>query len=458
MKYNLISLILFLLVPSFGQSQPQISFDLIYSGYNLPVDIASPDDTSDRLFIVEKRGMIHVIENGVKLSTPFLDISTSVSTNSERGLLGLAFHPCYSSNGFFYTNHTNNSGNTVISRWNVSTLDPNIAEPDSQKVMITIGQPAANHNAGDLNFNPIDDYLYIAMGDGGSAGDPWCNSQDSTSMLGKVLRIDVDQNLYSTPYYAIPDNNPFLSMSNVPNEIWAFGLRNPWKTSFDRKTGDYWIADVGQRMREEVNYIPSGSGSTWNFGWNKMEGSLCYNLPPEDIITPCLITVPSCNNAAYTEPIFEYNRTNSTGGKSITGGFVYRGCDYPGMYGYYICTDFVSQNSWYMDNNGNATQFSGAPADIATFGEDKHGELFAADLSGNIYRIVDGSIPSVLVLGSADFPLSGVYQALDTITIMDPISIGNNTVIFEAPKVILPNAVQLSSLSSIQLAKKECMN
>lgn len=429
-------------------SQPQVSFELAYSNFSLPVDIATPNDDTDRLFIVEKNGLIYIIEDGVRQNDPFLDIISRSSSNGERGLLGLAFHPDFGSNGHFFINYTNNSGNTVISRWNTMADNPNIADINSEKILITIAQPASNHNAGDLNFSPIDGFLYIPMGDGGSGGDPWCNSQDSTEMLGKILRIDVNQNVNSSPYYGIPADNPFINNPIVPDEIWAFGLRNPWRSSFDRKTGDLWIADVGQKQREEVNLIPANVPGGLNFGWNRMEGKICYDINPDDIIVPCPNTIPICNDDAYTEPIFDYLRSGTTGGFSITGGFVYRGCDYPGLYGYYLATDFISANSWYIDQSGSATLFTGAPEEVSTYGEDKNGELYVASLDGNLYRVVDSSVLNVLVLDDTDFPLSGMYSALDSIIIDSDLEINSSDVIFNTD-VLKVNELSVSNSSDI---------
>ena len=241
------------------QGQPTLEYVQAFTGLSSPVDISNAGDGSNRLFIVERVGVIKIIENGSILATPFLDIDSQVLSGGERGLLGLEFHPDYETNGYFFVNYTNNSGTTTISRFKVSNGNANIADPASEKIMITISQPFPNHNAGDLKFSPIDSLLYIPMGDGGSGGDPGCRSQDSTLLLGKMLRIDVDQNENTSPYYGIPANNPYISFPNVPDEIWAFGLRNPWRFAFDSKTGDMWIADVGQNAIEEVNFTSVAS-------------------------------------------------------------------------------------------------------------------------------------------------------------------------------------------------------
>jgi len=275
MKYFLRYIILLaFLVFSMHKSncQPQIGLEEFASGFTRPVDIAHADDS--RLFVVEQAGYIYVVDElGTVSPAPFLDINTLVrSSGNEQGLLGLVFHPNYATNGFFYVNYTRNDGDTRISRFNVSRTDPNNAVPTSEMVLLTISQLFGNHNGGDLNFGP-DGYLYIGLGDGGSGGDPQNNAQDSSTYLGKMLRIDVDG---GSPY-AIPSGNPFVSYSSTLDEIWAFGLRNPWRFSFDRLTGDLWIADVGQNVLEEINFQPANSGGGENYGWRCYEGNSLFN-------------------------------------------------------------------------------------------------------------------------------------------------------------------------------------
>lgn len=400
----------------FVQGQPTLQFVQIQSGLSSPVDISNAADGSNRIFIVEKAGIIKIIENGNLLATPFLDIDAQVNSSAnERGLLGIEFHPNYETNGFFFVNYTNNSGTTTISRFKVSDSDPNIADVSSQKIMIEINQPFSNHNAGDLHFSPIDNYLYIAMGDGGSGGDPGCRSQDSTLLLGKILRIDVDQNVNTSPFYGIPADNPYISFPNVPDEIWAFGLRNPWKFSFDSKTGDLWIADVGQDVIEEVNFQPFNSTGGENYGWAIMEGLECFDSDP--INNNCPSGLPSCFSSSYTDPIFTYTQNSFDGGYSITGGYVYRGCKYTELYGYYLVTDYVTENTWIVDSNGAATQMIDTPNGVASYGERENGELLIATLSGGIYEVRETTFPEVLTLTAADSPLDGQYQAADSIII-----------------------------------------
>jgi len=276
---------------------------------------------------------------------------------------------------------------TRIARYEVSAGNPNVADASSGVVLVEIIQPFSNHNAGDLNFGH-DGYLYVAMGDGGSGGDPQCYAQNPTSLLGKVMRLDVDQNVSTPPYYGLPPDNPFIGVGGVDERIWATGLRNPWRCSFDRVTGDYWIGDVGQNAWEEVNKQLVTSTGGENYGWKVMEGDHCYDFDPID--TDCPAGTPSCFDASYTDPVFEYDHTFSNGGLSLTGGYVYRGCKYPLLYGYYICADYVSDNVWQVSSSGALEKmFSGIGTSISTFGEDEDGELYAVSLGGTVYQVTD---------------------------------------------------------------------
>ncbi|MBI1191773.1 MAG: cadherin [Bacteroidetes bacterium] len=375
-----------LLVGSSLHAQPNFTLQPFASGLSEPVDITNAGD--DRLFIVEKRGAIQILNaRGAKIPTPFLDIDPQVSTGSERGLLGMAFHPEYATNGYFYVNYTNNAGNTVISRFTRSALNPNVADPASEVILLTVTQPFSNHNAGDLNFGP-DGYLYIALGDGGSFGDPGNRSQTKTNLLGKVLRIDVD----SGSPYGIPADNPFVGDPTYAPEIWALGVRNPWRCSFDALTGDYWIADVGQDDWEEVNVQPASSTGGENYGWRCYEGDEPYNLS-------------GCSSiGTYDFPVFVYPHNFTTGGISITGGYVYRGIGNPSLYGKYLFCDYLSGNWWALEDNGSGgyiiTPYGNVQSLISTFGEDAENELYAANLStGQIYKIVENCNAGSIVTG-----------------------------------------------------------
>ncbi|MDX1908636.1 MAG: PQQ-dependent sugar dehydrogenase [Bacteroidia bacterium] len=358
---------------AYAQSQPEISLSPFVSGLTRPVDIAHAGDS--RLFVVEQPGTIRIIlPNGTLRAEDFLDIQPRVRDNgSEQGLLGLAFHPQYAQNGYFYVNYTNNQGNTRISRFRVDPGNINLADTASETILLTINQPYENHNGGDLAFGP-DGYLYIALGDGGSGGDPQNYGQNPTSFLGKMLRIDVDS---GTPY-AIPSDNPFVGSSTVAPEIWALGLRNPWRFSFDRATGEMWIADVGQNNYEEIDVAPAGSGGL-NYGWRCYEGDATFNLN-------------SCNGT-YTPPVFDYQHSFAQG-SSVTGGFVYRGSAYPGLVGTYVFGDYNSGNFWLIRpdaGGGYQTVLQGALMgrdQCSSFGEDAAGELYVAShKSGIIYEL-----------------------------------------------------------------------
>jgi glucose/arabinose dehydrogenase len=351
----------------------QIQLEQIAGGYTRPTFITHAFD--DRLFIVEERGLVTIIQGGQRLDAPFLDIQDRVNDRAnEQGLFSLVFHPDYVDNGYFYVNYTRADGSSVISRMSVSADDPNRGDPDSELVMLVIGQPFGNHNGGQMKFGP-DGYLYIGMGDGGSAGDPQNHGQDATTLLGSMLRLDVDSD--SERGYAIPPDNPYLDIEERPNEIWAIGLRNPWRFSFDRLTGDLYVADVGQNAWEEIHLVPAGTPGGLNFGWNIMEGTHCYREP-------------NCDQTGLDIPIFDYDHSQ---GCSITGGYVYRGQDFPELWGNYFFSDYCSGNIWALvpqadgDPIVNLVLQSGLGP--ASFGEAANGELYISDhRDGGIYRIV----------------------------------------------------------------------
>ena len=334
----------------------------------------------ERLFVLEQVGRIRIIAGGQLLETPFLDITDRVgSVGSEQGLLGLAFHPNYATPGApgagtFYVNYTDYGGTTHISRFNVSANDPNRADKNSEVDYLTQEQPYPNHNGGSLVFGP-DGYLYAGLGDGGSANDPLGSGQRVDTWLGKILRLDVNS---AEGEYTIPPDNPFVGQDGALPEIWAYGLRNPWRFSFDRATGDAFIADVGQNLWEEVNFQPAGSAGGENYGWNVMEATHCF-------------LQETCDRDGLVLPIFEYSHSQ---GCSITGGYVYRGQSYPEMGGNYFVADYCLGTIWRL-----FPQRDGWLADIAldselvisTFGEDVNGELYLADyVHGAIYRLRPG--------------------------------------------------------------------
>lgn len=359
--------------PVSGQIELQQAFPAL--SFTRPVDLQHPGDGTNRLFVVEQRGVISVFENdpAAASKTTFLDIQERVDDSSnEEGLLGLAFHPDYENNGYFYVNYTaTGPDRTLISRFKVSANNPNAAEPDSEVVIITIPKPFSNHNAGQLAFGPNDGYLYITTGDGGSGGDPQGNGQNRQTLLGSILRIDVDTTAPGLQY-SIPPTNPFVgNTQGYREEIYAWGVRNPWRMSFDPVTGWLWAADVGQNAWEEIDIIENGK----NYGWNIMEGNHCYNPPT------------GCNTAGLTLPVWEYSHNL---GNSVTGGYVYRGPGVPELVGKYIYADFGSGRIWALEYDGVNpavnNQLIDTPLLIASFGVDQNQELYICAFDGKIYR------------------------------------------------------------------------
>ncbi len=356
-------------------SVPEVRLEPVVSGLEQPTSVVNPSDGSGRLFITQKTGLARIVENGELLDAPFLDLTGVVSLESEQGLLGLAFHPDYAKNGRLFI-HYNEDGDTVISEFAVSD-DPNVVDAASERVLLTIEQPYPNHKGGNLAFGP-DGLLYIGMGDGGAGGDPEGRGQDLTTLLGKMLRIDVDTQPDNGDPYAVPQSNPFVASGDAEPEIWAYGLRNPWKYSFDRETGDLWIADVGQGSFEEVNMQPASSTGGENYGWDVLEGSSCYSDDG---------SVSECAREAFALPVTEYGRDE---GSSITGGYVYRGENIPALAGQYVFGDFGSGLVWTAAPAGDGSYTRATLLDagfpVVAFGEDEAGELYVADFTGALYR------------------------------------------------------------------------
>ncbi len=339
-------------------------------GLRLPVYLTHAGDK--RLFVVQQNGVIRIIQDGVVVEEPFLNIRDRVGAEAnEQGLLSVAFHPNYAQNGYFYVNYTNLEFNTTIARFQVNSENPNLADPASEQILLTIGQPYPNHNGGLVAFGP-DGYLYVGMGDGGSQGDPQGNGQDPGTLLGAVLRLDVD--VANAPY-GIPANNPFVNDGRARGEVWAVGVRNPWRFSFDRESGDFFLADVGQNQWEEINFRPAGSQGGENYGWNFMEGTHCYQPT-------------NCDTAGLELPIFEYDHSF---GCSVTGGYVYRGTQFPELQGNYFLGDYCTGFIWRLfpqaDGTWDAAQVLASGLLISSFGEDAQGELYVLDHNGGVYQI-----------------------------------------------------------------------
>ena len=347
--------------------------ELIVSGLSSPLYLTSPPGDLSRLFIVEQGGFIRVIKDGALLPVPFLDISTRISAGGEQGLLGLAFYPDYATSGRFAVHYTDPAGDTHLSIFQVSA-DPDVADPNSEQVILTADQPYANHNGGQLTFGP-DGLLYLGLGDGGAGNDPEGRGQDLSEPLGSILRVDVQ----SGTSYTIPADNPFVGQAGVLPEVWSYGLRNPWRFSFDRASGDLYIADVGETRYEEVDVAPasSGGGKGTNFGWNIMEGAHC-------------LTGDTCDQTGLTLPAFEYGHDQ---GCSIIGGYVYRGGAIPDLQGLYFYADLCQ--GWVRSlrySAGEASEVTDWPTlrpggSVFSFGEDAAGELYVLSVAG-VFKLV----------------------------------------------------------------------
>ena len=362
---------------------PALRLDNRMGDFQDPVHIAHAGDGSGRLFVVEQRGRILIVKDSKSLPVPFLDISDRVACCGERGLLSVAFPPFYRDKGYYYVNYTNEDGDTVIARFHV-TANPDVSDAGSEEQVLFIGQPQANHNGGQIAFGPQDGYLYIGMGDCGEAGDSENRVQNPGLLLGKMLRIDVENAGEAVPSttsapgwnsaYDIPQDNPFVGREGHLGEIWALGLRNPWRFSFDRETADLYIGDVGQNALEEVDFQPADSRGGENYGWRALEGTQCYS--------PRTGCVPPAN---YSPPIFEYDRSL---GISVIGGIVYRGSRFPGMEGIYSFADYVSGRIWGARRDGEGRwqvrQMNDTEYIFSSFGEDEAGNLYIASFSDRL--------------------------------------------------------------------------
>jgi glucose/arabinose dehydrogenase len=351
-----------------------VALQEVATGLALPLYLTAPPGDA-RLFIVEKGGAIRIVAGGTLLPTPFLNLAGRVSTGGEQGLLGLAFDPAYAATGRFYVHYTDPAGNTTLSSFRVSPADPDQADPASETILLTVEQPFDNHNGGQIEFGP-DGMLYLGLGDGGGGGDPGGRGQSLADLLGDILRVDVGDG----SGYTVPPDNPFVGVADARPEVWSFGLRNPWRFSFDPVTGDLYIADVGQNAWEVVDVATAaaGAGRGTNFGWNVAEGRHCY-------------AIPACDPAVFALPVLEYSHQE---GCSITGGYVYRGAAIPALQGHYFYGDYCS--GWvrsFRYQNGEATEpyqwptlAPGGP--VTSFGQDAQGELYVMTAEGRVSRIV----------------------------------------------------------------------
>lgn len=365
--------------PPFNPSTFDVALEPVASGLDQPVFVAEPDDGSGRLFVVEQPGRIKIVRDGVVESEPFLDIVELVeSGGSEQGLLSVAFHPDYTDNGEFFVGYTartgEGSGDNTIARYRVADDDPDRADPASGATLLAVPDPFPNHNGGLVLFGP-DGYLYAGLGDGGAGGDPLGNAQNTDALLGTILRLDVDSVPEAAPY-GIPESNPFADGTGGLPEIWAYGLRNPWRFSFDRETGDLWIADVGQNLIEEVNFQPAASEGGENYGWVIMEGTSCF-------------TDEECSTDGLTLPVVEYS--HDEGGCSVTGGYVYRGNAAPELRGVYLFADYCTGFLWGLGRDDSGEWALSSPIEtglrVSSFGEDLDGNLYLTASDGTLYRV-----------------------------------------------------------------------
>jgi glucose/arabinose dehydrogenase len=353
-----------------------LTLDSVTDGLDAPLYLTHAGDGSGRRFVVEQGGRIRILDaDDTVAPSPFLEIADRITSGGERGLLGLAFHPDFGAGSDrFFVYYTDLNGNEVLSEFRLG-LDADAADPDSERILLTIQDFAGNHNGGWIGFGPGDGLLYIATGDGGGGGDPQGTGQRLDTRLAKILRIDVD----GGEPYGIPEGNPFAAgtRGELP-EIWSYGLRNPWRASFDRETGDFWIGDVGQGSREEINLEPSGSTGGANYGWSVMEGSICFRAE-------------SCEQEGLVLPVFDYPRDL---GNIVTGGYVYRGTEFPELRGAYVFADAGTGRVWALDaaqarvnGTAEARELVTVEGAIVSFGEDEDGELYAVDLTGRVLRV-----------------------------------------------------------------------
>jgi glucose/arabinose dehydrogenase len=372
---------------------PQPALVRAFAGVSQPTTVTHAGDGSGRIFVTERTGKIRIVRNGVVAATPFLDLTTRItSSGQEQGLLGLAFPPGYASKGRFYVYYTRRADQAItVARYRLTSAD--VADPASEQIVLTVPHPTfQNHNGGQLAFGPGDGDLYLGTGDGGSGGDPNNRAQNPADLLGKLMRLDVES---GSATYDVPATNPLIGGRR--SELWAYGLRNPWRFSFDRQTRDLYIADVGQDSWEEIDFQSAASGGGENYGWRLMEGAHCFNPST------------SCPTAGLTLPVAEYS--HSMGACSVTGGYVYRGSSYPRMQGVYFYGDYCGGQLWGLTRDGAAWQSQlllDTANQISTFGEDEAGNLYLADFGGTVHQLTDAGAPTPMPTPTATpAPCSG---------------------------------------------------
>jgi glucose/arabinose dehydrogenase len=361
-----------------AQDLPPLAIETVVSG--LPPLSSVTHAGDERLFLTTLDGRILVVSGGEVRARPLLDLRSLVRSGGEQGLLSVAFHPLWPAVSFLFVNYTDQRGDTVVARY---LADGDVVKPRTARVVLRVEQPFENHNGGQLQFGP-DRYLYVGMGDGGAGDDPQCNAQRGATLLGKMLRIDVDQYRRRGPWYGVPRDNPFVNDQSQPGEVWATGFRNPWRFSFDRETGDLWIADVGQGAREEIDFQPASSAGGENYGWAREEGSLCL-----DRVHACPQPVPACGDPSLVRPLLEY--ASGDGNCAVIGGYVYRGSAIPGLAGAYLFGDFCSGRLWAgVTQDGAARRILLEPelGGLTSFGEDAAGEIWLVSNDGVLARLV----------------------------------------------------------------------
>lgn len=421
-----------------SNAQPQLSYNEIAQGLSKSVSITNAGDGSGRLFIVEQAGTVKILKNGSVLNTPFLDIKNLTNAGAEyKGLFSIAFPADYNTKGLFFVFYTDKNGASILARFKTNKSNPDLAVLSSRVEVLSISSEAGNGpHFGDMHFGK-DGYLYVMISDVSKPGVLNNFAQNGQSLAGKILRLNVQ--VAKAPYYKIPASNPFVNNPLVRGEIWSLGLRNAWHWSFDRQTGDAWIADVGESALEEVNFTSAAQSKGANYGWNCYEGNATFNITSCD------------NNINYTFPAFTYPHNASNGGYAIIGGYVYRGNAYPALQGYYICSDYVSSNAWKLKPNGSDgltadIQTTGVPSAIVGYGEDESGELYAVSISGSVYRV---QAAGSAIAFSTDPAISASKKSMSSVY---PTLVDNSTIILDLKEAY--QTVRLVDMQGHEIMRK----